>query len=229
MAEYPASQAQFLSLAQFLRPQFLRPQFLRPLTRYRIHGWCADASRHQSDWQKGDPTILANRRPPPGPPTGPEAARTTAQLRAAHKHEAGLSQQAVDRLTAIVGLPGFAAALTVSIALWVSANVVVRLLGSRVVDPPPFVWLQGAITTGALYVAILILCTQRREEQLSSQRGQLMLELAILNDQKSSNIIELLEEFRRDNPMIADRIDNEARAMSTPSDHRAVMDAIKEP
>jgi hypothetical protein len=57
----------------------------------------------------------------------------------------------------------------------------------------------------------------------------LMLELAILNDQKSSKTIELLEEFRRDNPMIADRTDNEARAMSTPSDHRAVMDTIKEP
>jgi uncharacterized membrane protein len=47
-------------------------------------------------------------------------------------------------------------------------------------------------------VAILILTTQRREEQLSSQRGQLVLELAILNDQKSSKIIELLEEFRRE-------------------------------
>jgi uncharacterized membrane protein len=97
------------------------------------------------------------------------------------------------------------------------------------VDPPPFVWLQGAVTTGVLYLAILILTTQRREEQLSNQRGQLMLELATLNDQKSSKIIELLEEFRRDNPMIADHIDSEARAMSTPSDHRAVMDAIKEP
>ena len=116
-----------------------------------------------------------------------------------------------------------------SIALWASANVVAGLLGLWVVDPPPFVWLQGAITTGALYVAILILTTQRREDQLSSQRGQLMLELAILNDQKSSKIIELLEESRRDDPMVSDRIDNEARAMSTPSDHRAVMDAIKEP
>jgi uncharacterized membrane protein len=198
------------------------------LTRYPSHGWCTDTSGAQSDRQKGDPTIRADRSPP-GPPTGPEAARTTAQLRAEHKHETSLLQHAVDRLTALVGLPGFAALLTMSIALWMSTNVVARLLGLWVVDPPPFVWLQGAVTTGALYVAILILTTQRREEQLSSQRGQLMLELAILNDQKSSKIIELLEEFRRDNPMIADRIDNEARAMSTPSDHRAVMDAIKEP
>jgi uncharacterized membrane protein len=199
------------------------------LTRYCSHDWCADASGAQSDWQKGDPTIRANRRQPPGPPIGSEAARTTAQLRAEHKRETSRAQHAVDHLTSILGLPGFAAVLTISIVLWVSANVVARLLGFGVVDPPPFVWLQDAVTTGALYVAILILTTQRREEQLSSQRGQLMLELAILNDQKSSKIIGLLEEFRRDNPMIADRIDNEARAMSTPSDHRAVMDAIKKP
>jgi uncharacterized membrane protein len=69
-----------------------------------------------------------------------------------------------------------------------------------VIDPPPFVWLQGAITTGALYVALLILTTQRREDQFSTQRGQLMLELAILNDQKSSKTIELLEESSLDDP-----------------------------
>jgi uncharacterized membrane protein len=118
--------------------------------------------------------------------------------------------------------------VTIAIVLWISVNLLSGLFGLWPIDPPPFVWLQGAITTGALYVAILILTTQRREEQLSSQRGQLLLELAILNDRKSSKIIELLEASRRDTPTMADRIDNEAQTMSTPSDHRSVMDAIKE-
>jgi len=87
------------------------------------------------------------------------SARTTARLRAEHKHETSLSQHAVDRLTAIVGLPGFAAALTISIVPWVSGNVVAKVVGLWVVDPPPFVWLQGAVTTGALYVAILRNCS----------------------------------------------------------------------
>jgi hypothetical protein len=56
---------------------------------------------------------------------------------------------------------------------------------------------------------------------------QLILELAILNDQKTSKIIELLEEARRDNPAIVDRVDPEASAMSSPSDTHAVLDAIK--
>jgi uncharacterized membrane protein len=109
------------------------------------------------------------------------------------------------------------------------ANVVATALGLWVLDPPPFVWLQCVVTTGTLYAAILILITQRREEQLSSQREQLLLESAILNDQKSSKTIQLLEEFRHDNPMMGDRIDRDARVMSKPCDHRAVMDAIKEP
>jgi uncharacterized membrane protein len=186
--------------------------------------WLALRKRYERSF-----IILRTENPPPGPQIRPDAAQATAELRADHKHETSLSQRAVDRLTAVLGMPGFAAVLTISIILWMSANVVARFLGLWAIDPPPFVWLQGAITTGALYVAILILTTQRREDQLSSQRGQLMLELAILNDQKSSKIIELLDKSRRDDPMIADRIDNEARAMSTPSDHRAVMDAIKEP
>jgi uncharacterized membrane protein len=159
---------------------------------------------------------------------GPDAARATAQLRAEHEQETSLLQHAVDRVTALVGLPGFVAALMIAIVLWIAANILTGLFGLRPVDPPPFVWLQGAITTGALFVATLILTTQRREEQLSSQRDQLLLELAILNDQKSSKIIELLEELRRDQPTIADRIDKEANTMSTPSDHHSVMDAIKE-
>lgn len=158
---------------------------------------------------------------------GSDAAGTTSQLRAQHKQETSLLQHAVDRLTALIGLPGFAAALTVMIALWTASNMLASFFGFRPIDPPPFAWLQGALTMGALYVATLILTTQRREEKLSSQREQLLLELAILNDQKSSKIIELLEESRRDNPAVTDRIDDEARIMSSPSDHHSVMGAIK--
>jgi uncharacterized membrane protein len=143
-----------------------------------------------------------------------------ALVRAEHKQETSTLQRGVDRLTALVGLLGFVAVLTTAIVLWIATNVLAGIIGLKPIDPPPFVWLQDAITTGALYVATLILTTQRREEKLSSQHEQLLLELAIANDEKSSKIIELLEESRRDNPTVIDRIDDEARTMSTPFDHR---------
>lgn len=49
-------------------------------------------------------------------------------------------------------------------------------------DEPPFAWLQGALGLLALYITILILTTQRREDELASYREQLTLELAILSE-----------------------------------------------
>lgn len=115
-----------------------------------------------------------------------------------------------------------------AIVAWVGGNILIGWAGFRPADPPPFSWLQGALSMGALYVAALILTTQRREDQLAGQREQLILELAILNDQKTSKIIELLEEARRDSPILTDRVDDEAHAMSMPADPHSVLEAINQ-
>jgi len=79
----------------------------------------------------------------------------------------------------------------------------------------------------ALYMTVLILTTQRREDEFAAHREQLTLELAILSEQKSAKIIALLEELRRDDPHIHDRDDTEADALSTPADPNAVLEAIQ--
>jgi uncharacterized membrane protein len=165
---------------------------------------------------------------PARPPIGPEIAEATALLSAAHRDETRPLQRAVDRLTAFVGWPGFLVVLTMAILLWIGGNLWMLAAGIRPVDTPPFFWLDGAFAAGALYVAAMILSTQRRQDKLSGERTQLILEFALLSDQKLSKLIELIEEGRRDNPMITDRVDDEADALSTPSDHRAVLHAIKE-
>ena len=106
----------------------------------------------------------------------------------------------MDGLTALIGLPGFVAALTAAILAWTSINILVGWAGLRPPDPPPFSWLQGALSMGALYLAALILTTQRQEDKLASPREQLILELAILNDEKTSKIIGLWEEARQSGP-----------------------------
>ncbi len=164
----------------------------------------------------------------PETPAAGAAAQASAQINSAHFLETGRLQHAMDRLTAMVGMPGFVALLTAAIALWTLGNGFAVLVGLAPPDPPPFVWLEAALPVAGLYVAALILTTQRRQERLASHRGQLVLELAILNDQKVSKIIALLEESRRDNPLISDRLDGTARAMSTPSDPQTVLEAIKE-
>ena len=151
-----------------------------------------------------------------------------AKLHADHRQSAGRLQRTVERLTAFIGRPRFIAALTVVIAIWVGGNLIASSLVGAQWDPPPFAWLQGGLALLALYVTVLILTTQRREDQLAGYREQLTLELAILGEQKTAKIIALLEEMRRDNPNMRNRVDEEAAAMSIAADPQAVLDAIKE-
>ncbi len=83
---------------------------------------------------------------------------------------------------------------------WIAGNLIVLAIGHKPWDEPPFSWLQGMTGVAALYMTILILATQRREDQLASHREQLTLELGILSEQKAAKIIQLLEELRRDLP-----------------------------
>jgi uncharacterized membrane protein len=76
-------------------------------------------------------------------------------------------------------------------------------------------------------LTVLILATQRRENELASHHEHLTLELAILSEQKSAKIIALLEELRQDHPDIHDRIDREAAALSEPTDAQSVLETIK--
>ncbi len=164
--------------------------------------------------------------PPGGDAT--EISPTTVRLRQAHRLETSLLQHAVDRATAVIGWPGFVVVLGLGLVGWMIANCVAGWTGLRVPDPPPFDGLVTAMSGGALVFAALILTTQRREDKLADYRAQLILELSIANDQKIAKIIALLEESRRDNPAISNRVDIEAHAMSSPSDAAAVLEAIKD-
>ena len=151
-----------------------------------------------------------------------------AHLHSEHQRRATSFQRSIEHLTARVGRPSFIAWLTVAVVGWVALNLAMLALGLHALDKPPFPWLEMATGLAALYMTVMILTTQRRDDELASHREQLTLELAILGDQKSAKIIQLLEELRRDSPTIRDRIDTEAAAMSSPADPQAVLDALKD-
>ena len=157
-----------------------------------------------------------------------DTVQAIAKLHADHHLEAGKLQRLVEQLTAWIGRPQFIALLTTIILVWIGCNLLADQFGVAPLDAPPFVWLQGALALMALYVTVLILTTQRREDQLAGYREQLTLELAILGEQKSAKIIALLEEMRRDSPSLKNRIDVEAAEMAVAADPQAVLDAIKE-
>ncbi len=154
--------------------------------------------------------------------------RSIAKLHAEHHQQATPLQRAVDRLTALVGQPRFIGVLSFVVAVWFLGNLAAPALRLRPIDPPPFAWLATIASLVALYVTVLILSTQRRENSLAQLREQLTLELAILSEQKTAKTIELLEEMRRDSPHLRNRVDEEAAAMAIPADPGSVLEAIKE-
>jgi uncharacterized membrane protein len=151
-----------------------------------------------------------------------------ARFQATHEADASPHQRLIERVTRRAGRPAFIGLLTVLVVGWIAFNLGLAAFGRRPVDEPPFFWLQGAVTLTALYMTVLILTTQRREDKLAGLRDQLTLELSILSEQKSAKIIGLLEELRRDDPNISDRPDEHADALSTPADPNAVLDALKD-
>jgi len=157
-----------------------------------------------------------------------DTVQAVARFHATHEADASPLQRLIEQITRRAGSPAFIALLTVLVVTWIALNLGLMALGYTPVDEPPFFWLQGAVALAALYMTVFILTTQRREDKLAGLRDQLTLELSILSEQKSTKIIGLLEELRRDHPDISDRADEKADALSTPADPDAVLDALKE-
>ena len=151
-----------------------------------------------------------------------------ARLRVEHHQNATPFQRAVDQATAYLGHPLFICTLTTVIAAWIGLNLALTTVGYRPIDPPPFSSLGVATSLASLYVALVILVTQRREYKLTKLLEQLSLELAMLSERKMAKVIQLLEESRRDNPHVHNRVDQEAEAMAEPADPQSVLEAIHE-
>jgi uncharacterized membrane protein len=156
-----------------------------------------------------------------------DTVQAIARLRADHDQKATPLERTVDRLTGRAASPRFVVLLSLVLVSWIGLNTILLSIGRRPLDEPPFFWMQGAVSLAALYMTVLILATQRRENELASHHENLTLELAILSEQKTAKIISLLEELRQDHPDIHDRIDDEAAAMSEPADPHSVLETIK--
>jgi uncharacterized membrane protein len=156
-----------------------------------------------------------------------ETIAAIARLHAEHEGAATGHQRFLNRAAALISRPWVITALTIVVAGWIGLNLALEATSRPVIDPPPFQWLQGAVSLLALYLVVLIVGAQQHDDRLMHNRDMLNLELAILSEQKTAKVIQLLEEFRRDTPNVHDRVDTQADAMAQPSDPRTVLEALK--
>lgn len=167
----------------------------------------------------------------PGSPL-PEHVESTVQAIAAmhadHEASASPAERLADGVTALLGKPASAVLLIVLVVVWIGLNLVLKALRLPPFDTPPFEWLELLLSFAAAFMTVVILASQYRAEVLAGRRQQLMLQLAFLSDHKQAKIISLLEELRRDDPLIHDRHDHQAEAMTRTSDPTEVLDAIRD-
>jgi uncharacterized membrane protein len=140
----------------------------------------------------------------------------------------GRAQRMVERIANAIGRPTLLGGEVLVVVLWILANVMAPHLGVPAFDPPPFSFLQGLVSLSALLITSVVLIGQNRLAKLDQMRGQLELQVNILTEQKTTTLIRLLEELRRDLPMVHDRHDPDAATLQVPTDAKQILTALEE-
>jgi uncharacterized membrane protein len=136
------------------------------------------------------------------------------------------SQRLVEKVSLLIARPAYLFGLIVFVLGWIAANMV-RPFGIEF-DPIPFGMLDGLLTFCALVTATIVLIAQNRQAKLEQQHRHLDLQVGLLTEQKVTKLIHLVEELRRDMPMVKDREDRQAAVLQEPADAAAVISAIEE-
>jgi uncharacterized membrane protein len=154
-----------------------------------------------------------------------QTVQAVARLHTEHHETANWADRLLEHLKDRIGRPAFIAILLLLVACWIAIN---RLGHSPALDPPPYLYLQLALSLGAFCLTTIILATQRRADRLASHREKLILQLAFVGEQKTAKVIALLEELRRDSPQVKNRPDREAEQMTESVDAHAVSNALRD-
>lgn len=136
-------------------------------------------------------------------------------------------QAIVERISLFFGSPGYVAGSAVFIVCWIAWNLVAPHYGHDQFDEPPFFWLQGIVTLNAFLISTTVLIRQHRMAKLAEHHAHLDLQVNLLAEEKSSKIIKMLEDLRRDLPEVRDKPDQEAEELAEPADPKAVLTAIE--
>jgi uncharacterized membrane protein len=136
------------------------------------------------------------------------------------------TQSAIEELSGHFGSPVYFGGFIAFIFCWTVANLSAQRFGWTQFDPPPFFWLQGIVAINGVLITIAVLIRQNRMARVAELRAHLSLHITLLSEQKTSKVIHLLEELRRDSPGVKNRHDPEAETMKKQTDAHAMLHAL---
>jgi len=137
------------------------------------------------------------------------------------------AQRLLERIGGAIGRPAFLGLVLTFVGGWMLVNMLPARFGISAFDPPPFPGLQTIVSLPALLITTVVLIGQNRLAKLEQRRGEMELQVNILTEQKTTTLIRLLEELRRDLPMVRDRHDPDAATLQQPTDATQIMTALE--
>ena len=161
----------------------------------------------------------------------PQIDQNIENIVALYKREEGeitWSQRVFEYVGNLVGRPYFLYAMLLFAISWITINLLAKKLGWREFDPVPFFMLQGMVTLCAFFITTIVLIKQNRLARFEEQRQNLELQVNLITEQKTTKLINLIEELRRDLPMVKDRHDPEVEALQLPTNPDQVLNALHE-
>jgi uncharacterized membrane protein len=165
--------------------------------------------------------------PNPVPEHVNENIESVAQLQKAFGARVTSHQRAIEAVTRRIGTPAVLLALVAFVVLWTGYNGLAVARRGNAFDPPPFFWLQGMLAAYAAVMTTIVLTTQNRQNRENEQRAHIELQVGLLAEQKTTKVIALLEELRRDLPNVKNRSDPEAQEMQQRADPKDVLAALE--
>jgi len=137
-------------------------------------------------------------------------------------------QLVIERISAFFGSTSYFTAVVAFIILWIFVNGCGPRFGWHPIDPPPFSWLQGLVSSNALLLTVAVLIRQTRMAKVAEHRSHLDLQINLLTEQKVTKILQIVDELQRELTALRKRPDSEVTEMSKPADAHALMHAIKQ-
>jgi uncharacterized membrane protein len=150
------------------------------------------------------------------------------EVRKREREQRSAPHRLVDRISRIMGRPLYLLGLFMFAGIWIAMNLLAPQFGRTAFDPSPFPLLDGILSLAALVTTTVILIAQNRQTRIEQQHMHISLQVNLVTEQKVAKIIKLLEELRRDMPMVKDRYDPQAASFAQETDALQVLTAIEE-
>ena len=157
-----------------------------------------------------------------------ENIQTIVALHKRAENDVSKQQRIIEDITDFLGRPTFLFIILVFVSLWIIVNILLIKFGFSSFDPPPFIWLQGIISLGALLLATMILITQNREDVMTERHTQLDLQVSLIIDQKMSKLLTMVDQLRQVHPELENGTDPEVEALKKTVDPHASVKALNQ-